>query len=453
VDKILIIDDDHLFGEMLEAGLPKPEYNICVAKSGDEGLELIKNEKIDLVITDLRMPHLNGLEVLKKIKEYDKNIQVILMTGYGDMHSTIKSMQLGACDYIEKPVDLEKLKSIIRRSLESKKLSQHLEVAISEDVEEYKIENSFVGTTRVMREIFKKIGKVSSSRVTVLIQGPSGTGKELITRIIHYSGVTKDYPFVAVNCTALSETLLESELFGHVKGSFTGAIRDKKGKFELAGEGTIFLDEISEITPNLQVKLLRVIQEKEFERVGGETTLPMRARIVAATNRNLLEAVKEGKFREDLYYRLNIFSIDLPPLKDRKEDIPLLVCHFLKKINNELHKNVRKIPFEVMEFLMNHEWIGNIRELENTLMQAVVLSESDVLEKRNILIRTNNHNSHSKVEKAFTAEMSMAEIEKDHIQLVLNHVNWNKQKACSILGISKPTLNSKINFYQLIPKS
>lgn len=446
MDAILLIDDDKSFVEMLEAGFSRMDYKISIANNGKDGLDILQKEQIDLVITDLRMPGINGLEVLKKVKDYDHHIQVVMLTGYEDMQSTIKAMQLGAYDYVEKPVDLERLKVIVRRALESKRLSQHLEIAISEDAEEYKIETSFVGKTRVMREIYKKIGKISSNRVTVLIQGASGTGKELITRIIHYSGVTKDQPFVAVNCTALSETLLESELFGHVKGSFTGAIRDKKGKFELAGEGTIFLDEISEISPNLQVKLLRVIQEKEFERVGGEITIPMRARIVAATNRNLLDLVREGKFREDLYYRLNIFSIDIPPLRERREDIPLLVIHFLKKINRDLHKNIRKIPYDVMEVLQNYDWVGNVRELENTLMQAVVLSKADVLEKENILLRLNPQKP---VESNCREESSLADIEKAHIQLILQHVSWNKQRACKILGISKPTLNSKIETYDI----
>jgi len=446
MDAILLIDDDKSFVEMLEASFSKMDYKICIANNGKDGLEILQKEQIDLVITDLRMPGINGMEVLKKVKEYDHHIQVVMLTGYEDMQSTIKAMQLGAYDYVEKPVDLERLKVIVRRSLESKRLSQHLEIAILEDAEEYRMETSFVGKTRVMREIYKKIGKISSNRVTVLIQGASGTGKELITRIIHYSGVTKDQPFVAVNCTALSETLLESELFGHVRGAFTGAIRDKKGKFELAADGTIFLDEISEISPNLQVKLLRVIQEKEFERVGGEITIPMKARIVAATNRNLLDLVREGKFREDLYYRLNIFSIDIPALRERREDIPLLVIHFLKKINRDLHKNIRKIPYDVMEILQNYDWVGNVRELENTLMQAVVLSKGDVLEKENILLRLN---SSKPVDNNCKEEQSLADIERTHIQLILNHVSWNKQKACKILGISKPTLNSKIETYEI----
>ncbi|MCL4547660.1 MAG: sigma-54 dependent transcriptional regulator, partial [Bacteroidetes bacterium] len=301
------------------------------------------------------------------------------------------------------------------------------------------------GKSQIMRDVYKKIGQVSANRVTVLIQGESGTGKELVAKSIHYGGITKDDPFVAVNCTAITETLLESELFGHEKGSFTGADKMKKGKFELAGEGTVFLDEISEMSPNLQVKLLRVLQEKEFERVGGEAVIPVNARIIAATNKNLTDLVKHGKFREDLYFRLKVVSIELPPLREKKDDIPQLVTHLLNKINADLHKNVNKVPDDVMEYLKNYEWVGNVRELENTLMQAVVLTNGDVLLKENIMIRS----SIRSLEDYHPGRMSLSEIEKRHIEYVLNDTKWNKSKAAEILGISLPTLYSKIKDYDL----
>jgi transcriptional regulator with PAS, ATPase and Fis domain len=262
--------------------------------------------------------------------------------------------------------------------------------------------------------------------------------------MIHFEGITKNEPFIAVNCTALTETLLESELFGHVMGAFTGATRNKKGKFELAGKGTIFLDEISEISPQLQVKLLRVIQEKEFERVGGEETIAMQARIVTATNKNLLELVEKGKFREDLFYRLNIFTIYVPPLRERKEEIPKLVIHFLKKINLELHKSVNIIPYEVMEMLKNHEWVGNVRELENTLMNAVLLAKGNILEKEYF-----NFTIYSSKKNEIKSLKTLAEAEKDHIQYVLEQVQWNKNQASKILGITKTTLYNKIALYNL----
>jgi two-component system response regulator AtoC len=448
VDTILIIDDDESFGETLEIYLSDLKCRILRANNGKVGLEIIEKLHPDLVITDYKMPLLNGLQVLKRTKEIDNKIQIIMLTAFDDVDSTIKAMQYGAYDYVEK-MELERIKAIVKRALESKKLSERLVIAISEDSSEFQLENSLIGSTKAMKEIFKKIGKISSTRVNVLIQGDSGTGKELITKIIHYSGVTKDLPFIAVNCTALSETLLESELFGHEKGSFTGAIREKKGKFELAEDGTIFLDEISEISPNLQVKLLRVLQEREFERVGGELPIPMKARVVAASNKNLLELVNLGKFREDLFYRLNVFNIELPPLRERKEDIPKLVAHFMKQINKELHKNVWKIPYDVMELLQNHEWVGNVRELENTLLQAVVLAKGDVLEKEYILLKKNEY---AQAEEINQKQLSLADIEKSHIKLILDEVDWDKQEAAKILGIAKTTLYNKIETYGLTGK-
>ncbi len=446
MDTILIIDDDESFGESIEMFFKDHGFSTRRATDGQSGVELMEKIHPDIILTDLKMPLLDGMEVLQRVKEFDENLPVIMITGFDDMETTIKAMQLGAYDYIEKTFELDRIKAVVKRAVESKKLSEKL-VIVSGESNEYRVENSFIGKTPEMKEILKKIGKISGTRVNVLIQGESGTGKELICRIIHYIGITHDYPFIAVNCTALSESLLESELFGHVKGSFTGAIRDKKGKFELAGDGTIFLDEISEISPNLQVKLLRVLQEREFERVGGEFSIPMMARVIAASNKNLQELVEKGNFREDLYYRLKVFTIDVPPLRKRKEDIPSLVVHFLKKINKELHKSVYKIPFEVMELLQNYDWVGNVRELENTLLQAVVLSKGDVLEKEFILLsRAVVSSSNGNTDRT---KLSIAEVEKEHIRLVLNNCNWDKQQASKVLGIAKTTLYNKIEYYGL----
>jgi two-component system response regulator AtoC len=451
LEKLLIIDDDESIRESLKLVLSQSGYAIFIAANAEIGLEIVEKAHPDLIISDLKLPGMDGIELLNKVKNIDWNIPYIVITAYEETTTTIQAIQQGAYDYIEKPLDIEKLKIIIKRALEEKKISEHLSITISKDSDEYSLENSLIGKTPAMKEILKKIGKVSSNRVSILIQGESGTGKELITKVIHYSGITKTKPFIAVNCTALSETLLESELFGHVKGAFTGAIKDKKGKFELADEGTIFLDEISEISPNLQVKLLRVLQEKEFEKVGGEITIPMNARIVTATNRKLSEYIKAGKFREDLYYRLKVFTIDMPPLRERREDIPNLVIHLLKKINKDLHKEVRKVPIEVMEMLQNYEWIGNVRELENTLLQAVVLTEGDVLKSDNILLRNVDW---QKKEMEKKENLSLDEIVNEHIRVVLNQVYWNKTKACNILKISKPTLDKKIKELNLeLPKA
>ncbi len=446
--KILVIDDDVQVREILNVNLKELGHNVLLVENGKEGLKAVENENPALVICDLILPDKNGIKVLEEIKECNPKIQVILISSYYNISSTIKAMQKGSFDYLHKPLDLHQLRIKIKRALEIQKISEQLDVYIHEDSEEYKLENSLIGRTPAMQEIAKYIGQLSSNRVSVLLQGESGTGKELIAKIIHYSGVSKDKPFIAVNCSALAENLLESELFGHEKGAFTGAIKSKKGKFELAQDGTIFLDEIAELSINLQAKLLRVLQEREFEKVGGEETIPMKARIIAASNNNLEKLIEEGKFREDLYFRLRVFTITMPPLRKRKEDIPLLVVHLLKKINKELHKNVIKIPIKVMDKLLEHNWPGNVRELENTLRQAVVLSNNDVLLDENILLAPDK--SINTKNDCCGQNLSLEEVEKRHIIKILENVNGDKNKAASILGISKPTLYSKIEKYNLI---
>ncbi|MGB9696986.1 MAG: sigma-54-dependent transcriptional regulator [Ignavibacteria bacterium] len=446
MEKILIIDDDESTRESLSIFLQELNYETHIAENGKKGIELAKKILPDLVITDIKMPDIDGLEVLSEVKSIDELIQVIIITAFDDMGSTITAMQKGAYDYIEKPIDINRLKISVFRSLESRRLSKKLEVVSTEAGPEYELNNTLVGKSRAMREIFKKIGQASATRVTVLIQGESGTGKELIAKIIHNSGITAGQPFIAINCTSLPETLLESELFGHVKGAFTDAIKDKRGKFELAGEGTIFLDEVSEMSFNLQAKLLRVLQEREFERVGGEHTIPMKARVIAATNKDLEKLVPEGKFREDLFYRLSVFTIFTPPLRERKEDIEPLVKHLLEKINLTLHKNVRKVPQDVLAILKSYNWKGNVRELENTLMQAVVLSKGDVLEKENILLRKEDINEENETIGNF---LSLAELEEKHIRAILNKTNWDITRACQILKIGRATIYRKIKEYNI----
>lgn len=449
MDKILIIDDDSSTRESLMTYLNElGEYETKTADCGNKGIDMVKRFNPAVVILDIKMPDKNGLDVLKEIKEYDDVIQVIMITAFDDMNSTITAMQRGAYDYLEKPVDIMRLKLTIKRAMENSNLSKKLESLTPQTNEERDLFNTLVGKSASMREIYKKIGQASATRITVTIQGESGTGKELIARVIHNSGITKNEPFIAINCTALPENLLESELFGHVKGAFTDAIKDKKGKFELAGEGTIFLDEISEMSFNLQAKLLRVLQEHVFERVGGENLLEMKARVITATNSNFTRLVKAGKFREDLYYRLNVFTISPPPLRERKEDIELLVKHFLHKINTSLHKNVTKIPEDVMEMLVNYEWKGNVRELENVLMQGVVLSKGDVLERENLLIKSLDikRDSHPELGNA----VSLEEIEKEHIQKILDLTKWNVSDASKILKVSKATLYRKMEMYGIV---
>ncbi len=451
MEKILIIDDDRLIRRIIKDTLLKTGYDVLEAESGEIGLHLVRNEHPDVVITDYQMTGITGLEVLSEVNKLKSGIPVILLTGFGDVVLTIKSIQLGAFDYLEKPINPEQLRTIVANAIHSVKSSKSLQEVVhaesySDTIQE---ENLLIGKTPQMKEIFKNIGRISTNKVNVLIQGETGTGKELIARLIHYSGITKDKPLVVVNCSALTETLLESELFGHVKGSFTDSIRDKKGKFELAGEGTIFLDEISEISLNTQVKLLRVIQELEFEKVGGETPIPMKARIIAATNRNLESMIEQGKFREDLYYRLKVFTISLPPLRERKDDIKDLVVHFLHKLNKKFRKNVNKIGEGVIDMLKEHMWYGNVRELENTILQAIVMAKSDVLEKEYITLNQRIFEL-PRPEEEEEKFISLAELEKNHIKRVLDKVKWNKIEASRILDITRPTLNAKIEKYNIV---
>ncbi len=447
MEKILVIDDDESIRLTLSNFIKRLGYLAASAGDGKEGLTAISNEQPDLIISDIRMPNLSGLDLLKKVKESNPQSKIILITAHDDVQTTIDAMQYGAYDYLEKPLDIERLKVTISRALESKKLSERIESLVEDNVEEFQPEKRIIGKSKSMKDVYKIIGRVSSNRVTVLLQGESGTGKELVAKSIHYSGITKSEPFIAVNCTAITESLLESELFGHEKGAFTGADRTKKGKFELAGSGTIFLDEISEMSQHLQVKLLRVLQEKEFDRVGGENTIPMKARIITATNKNLEQLIKENRFREDLFYRLNVVKLELPPLRHRKDDIPLLVNFLLQKINNELHKNVLKISNEALKILSDYEWSGNVRELENALMQAVVINTGDILLPEHIMLK--NHFADS---SRYHLNLPLSEVEKRHIEAVLNSSNWNKSKSSEILGISLPTLYSKIESYKLVKK-
>ncbi|MBK7028239.1 MAG: sigma-54-dependent Fis family transcriptional regulator [Bacteroidales bacterium] len=449
MDKILIIDDDEWNRQIMRETLKKEGYILFEAVDGESGVATVRRESPDVVITDYLMPGINGLEVMLEVRKIKSNLPVILLTGFGDVGLTIKSIQMGAFDYLEKPVKSSHLKTVVRDALNSVKVSSSLNEVIPDDISTVLVDNLLVGKTPQMKEIFKNIGRISMNKVNVMIQGETGTGKELIARLIHFSGITREKPLVIVNCSALTESLLESELFGHVKGSFTGSIRDKSGKFELAGEGTIFLDEISEISLNTQVKLLRVIQELEFEKVGGEATVPMKARIIAATNKDLEELIKQGKFREDLYYRLKVFTINLPPLRERKDDIRDLVIHFLHKLNKRFNKSVVKIGDGVIELLQEHEWQGNVRELENTILQAIVMSKTDVLEKENITLisRSQSVVDHSSIDSHYK---TLADLEKFHIKRVLDELKWNKVEAARYLDITRPTLNAKIERYNLI---
>jgi DNA-binding NtrC family response regulator len=440
---ILIIDDDPLIRKTLSSHLSKQGLEVLLAENGEQGLGRLAESDPELILLDIRLPDLDGLEVLRRIRESgQRKVTVVIMTAFDDMKTTVEAIKLGAFEYLVKPLDFIELDLTINKAFQVKKLEEKLDYLVQERQKEYTIDN-IVGRSPQMREVFKLIGSVANSRANVLIEGESGTGKELVAKAIHYNSPTRDEPFIVINCSAMSETLLESELFGHVKGAFTDAVSETKGKFEIAGKGSLFLDEIGDISPNLQSKLLRVIESRDFMKVGGEKILKTEARIIAATNQNLKTLIDKGKFREDLYYRLKVVEIILPPLRERREDIPELVDYLAEKINRDLKKNVRKIPEDVKKLLTELPWKGNVRELENALTRAVLLAKGDVVLKENLPLEPAE-------QKLVTRELvSLDEVEKAYIQHVLGQCKGNKSRTCQILKISRPTLDKKIKDYKL----
>ncbi|MGE5433002.1 MAG: sigma-54-dependent transcriptional regulator [Syntrophomonadaceae bacterium] len=379
--KILIADDDEKILYAFMELLKRDNYNGLVARNGEEAMVKFSEEKPDVIFLDITMPKFNGLEVLDRIKKTDNKIPVIIITGFGTMHTAIKAIKQGAFEYLTKPLDLSRIRSVIKQALASIQSSvvtfkgeDHYDAQI---VERYEL----IGKSAVMQDVYKLIGSISltPNNTSVLISGESGTGKELIARAIHNNSENCNDPFIAINCAAFPETLLESELFGYEKGAFTGAMDRKLGKFEIAREGTIFLDEISNLSLNLQQKLLRVIQNREFERVGGNELIAVKARFIAATNIEIVPEVKKGNFREDLYYRLNVAAVTLSPLRERKEDIPLLANYFLSKYNYQLKKSIKGFSDEAMQMLISYNYPGNVRELQNLIERAVMLSKSDII--------------------------------------------------------------------------
>lgn len=442
MNTILIIDDDPLIRKTLSTHLSKEKNEVVLAETAEEGLEKFNQCTPDLVLLDIRLPDMDGLDALKMIKEREKNACIVIMTAYDDMRTTVEAIKSGAFEYLVKPLDYVELDLTIEKAVQVRSLEDKLSYLVEEKQREYTIDN-IIGRSSQMREIFKLIGSVAMTRTNVLIQGESGTGKELVAKAIHYSSPYNREPFIVINCSAITDTLLESELFGHVKGAFTDAVCETKGKFEIAGKGTLFLDEIGDISPNLQSKLLRVIETRDFMKVGGEKILKTEARIIAATNQNLQSLIEKGTFREDLYYRLKVVEINLPPLRDRKDDVPELVVYLLEKINNQLRKNVKKIPPHVMKHLKEHSWRGNVRELENALTRAVILAKGDVILEENLPLEGGE-------KKVIPRELvPMKEVEKNYIQHILNEMKGNKTRTCRVLEISRPTLDKKIKEYDL----
>jgi DNA-binding NtrC family response regulator len=441
VARILVVDDDRSIRRSLEKFLAGEGYEVITAADGDAALAAVAGA--DAVLLDLGLPGKDGFAVLEELHREPQAPPIVVVTARDDMHSTVRAVQLGAYEYLVKPIDVDRLRLVVRRALESREASRTLRHIVAEEAASYQVGN-IIGKSPAIREVYKQIGAVSTSKAGVLLLGESGTGKELVAKAIHYASADREKPFVAVNCTAFARDLLESELFGHVRGAFTGAVADKAGRFELAAGGTLFLDEVAEIPVDLQAKLLRVLQERTFERVGDARAVPLKARVVAATHRDLAAMVQAGSFREDLLYRLRVVEIRLPPLRERPDDIPLLVDGLLGKINRELHKGVRYVEPEAMELLARYPWPGNVRELENTLTRAVVLATGEVLQAAMLPI-----SSTRPVPPADQTILPLHEVEKRHIAHVLRHTDWNKRRACALLDISRPTLDRKIDEFRL----
>jgi len=440
--KILIADDEAIVRESLHDWLSDAGYQVFTAENGPQAVEIIEKEEPGIVIADLVMPGMDGIELMKRAKESLPHIQVIIITAYGSIPTAIAAIKEGAYDYIEKPFCPERVESLLQRLVEHQGLIEE-NLSLRQRLEErYRFEN-IIAKSPKMQQVIEVIKIVARSNATVLITGQSGTGKELVARAIHSQSQRGDKPFVAVSCAALPESLLESELFGHEKGSFTGAYAQKKGKFEFANRGTLFLDEIGEISGNIQVHLLRVLEEKALTRVGGNEEIKVDVRIISATNKDLKKAVASGEFREDLYYRLNVVSIELPPLRERREDIPLLADHFLNKFALENEKEVAGFSPEAMEFLLRYDWPGNVRELENAIERAVILAKGSLIEVADL-----PHQGLSLTRSASLGK-SLREMEKDHILNVLSETEGNYSKAARILGIARMTLYNKVRDYEV----
>ena len=444
---ILIIDDEKNIREGLGAALEMDGYTVFLAADGKQGLEILERGDIDLVITDLKMSEVSGEEILAKVTGETPGIPVIVLTGHGTIDSAVDAMRKGAYDFLTKPVNLDRLSLLVKRALERREISLQNSVYRKEIEGKTTFEN-MIGKSHEIQKVFDLVKKVAPSKASVLITGESGVGKEMIANALHNLSPRKDKPFIKVHCAALSDSLLESELFGHEKGAFTGAIAMKRGRFELAHEGTIFLDEIGEISQNVQVKLLRVIQERKFERVGGEETLDVDVRIIAATNRNLEEEIKKGNFREDLYYRLNVVNINVPPLRERKDDIPIMVNNFIRKFSKENNKNITTVDTKAKNALYSYDWPGNIRELRNCIEGAVVIAEGSTLRLEDLppAVRKSQENSSISI----PAGTDMDTAEKIIIRETLLFCHGNKSKTAQVLGIGRKTLHRKLMEMNLV---
>jgi len=444
---VLIVDDEEGIRSVLADLFKELGYCADLAEDGRSGLKTALDGRFDLVMLDLSLPVLDGLEVLRQLKECKPGIPVVMITAYASMRSAIEAMKLGAYDYITKPFDLSEVQMIAERAIERQRLIDENKYLKGQLQLHHNFDN-VIGANPQIQQAYVFAAQVADSNASVLILGETGTGKEYLARAIHYQSPRADGPFLKVSCVALPETLLESELFGHEKGAFTNAVARRIGRFEMAEGGTLFLDEVGDMSPSIQLKLLRVLQEKQFERVGGSETLKVDVRIVAATNRDLRQAIAAGEFREDLYYRLNVITISLPPLRERKGDIPEFVNHFVRKYCKETGKDVEGVGPEGMSMLESYSWPGNIRELENCIQRAVILCQGRRISPQH-LVFGEDAGLLSSASSAAIGPKSLAEMEREHIESVLAHCSWNQTQAASILRIDRKTLRNKIREYQL----
>jgi len=445
--RVLVVDDDSAHRTMLRTLLDDWGYAIAEADDGETAVAVVQDRPVDLVLMDIRMVRLSGIEALERIKVINPAIPIVLMTAYASIDMAVEALKKGAYDYLTKPLDFDKLRLTLERALEhirlqseNRRLRRQLEAGFqSPDI---------VGSSPAMVRLMETVAQVAASEATVMVTGESGTGKELVAAAIHHNSPRKDGPFIKVNCAAVTETLLESELFGHEKGAFTGADRRKEGRFVQADGGSLFLDEVGEMPVAMQVKLLRVLQERELTRVGGEQVIPVDVRLIVATNRSLGQMVKEGAFREDLYYRLNVVELTTPPLRDRPEDIPLLAAHFLSRFAEKNHKTVDRFSPRAMDLLIRHPWPGNVRELMNTIERAVVLARSNCLDEADFAaLRENGLGDRPAI--TFPADLPLDTIEREAIVKTLDSAGGNKSEAARRLGISRKTLREKLKKYNL----
>ena len=450
--KVLIVDDEPSIREILSLILEDAGYNVVTAENGVAALDILKADwDFDLLLTDLRMPHMDGVELFERAREINADIEAVIISAYSDVKKAVKAIKLGVFDYLQKDFDSEELLLTVRKAIERKKLLEE-NMALKQKLKnKYKFED-IVYKNEKIEKLCNVIDRVAPTKASVLITGESGVGKEVFAKAIHKRSKRKYAPFITINCGAIPEDLLESELFGHEKGSFTGAISQKPGKFEIANGGTIFLDEIAETSPFMQTKILRFLQEHEFERVGGLERIKVDVRIIAATNKDIAKAMEKGEFRDDLYYRLNVINIHIPPLRERRDDILLLAQFFLNQFNQEYDKKIKIISTEVMELLLLYSWPGNVRELKNVIERAVAIANErdEVVLPRHLPIELIGEND--KADRDYYGDkkiLSLAEFEKRHIINILKRVNWNKSLAAKKLGINRQTLYNKLKQYDI----